>query len=146
VLKEAGVVKLQAALAQVQLSLNDLVASSCQSITTTTTPTRTTCLGHYWPIGNQSVTDTITGKQATSLGLPQFFSDRNGLADGAILVNSTFSAWQLPVDTYVQGDTTVTLWVKGNEKCSSFYSGFLQNSVFGNLYFKILKILNKHFV
>jgi hypothetical protein len=68
------------------------------------------------------VTDTITGKQATSLGSPQFVPDRNGLANGAILVNSTASSWQLPVDTYFQGDTTVTLWVK--TICSSSYVPF----------------------
>jgi hypothetical protein len=87
------------ALAQIQKSLNDLVALSCQSTkpstSTTTASTTVKCLGHYWPIGNQTVKDTITGQQATSLGSPQFVADRNGLADGAILVNSTCQSWHL---------------------------------------------------
>jgi hypothetical protein len=78
------------------------------------------------------VTDTITGKQATSLGSPQFVPDRNGMANGAILINSDSSSWQLPVDAYFQGDTTVTMWVKGNENCSSMLS---RSSVFCNYNF-----------
>jgi hypothetical protein len=39
-------------------------------------------------------------------------ADRNGVLNGAILVNSSSSAWQLPVDTYFQSDSTITLWVK----------------------------------
>jgi hypothetical protein len=115
-----------AALAKIQQSLNDLVASSCQSpITstktstrTTTVPTSTKCVGHYWPIENQKVTDTITGKQATSLGSPQFAPDRNGIAYGAILINSTSSVWQLPADNYFQGDTSVSMWINNKKPCT----------------------------
>jgi hypothetical protein len=129
-----------AALAQIQQSLNNLIATSCQSSTTPTKPSTSTttsptggakCVGHYWPIGNQMVTDIVTGKQATSLGSPQFVTDRNGSANGAILVNSTSSAWQLPVDTYFQGDTTVTLWVKAN-------AAYCSDSAFGNCYIFLL--------
>jgi hypothetical protein len=70
--------------------------------------------------------DLVTASQATSLGSPQFVPDRNGVANSAILVNSSSSAWQLPVDTYFQGDTTVTLWVK---TMSIFYY-----EAFGNFY------------
>jgi hypothetical protein len=103
-------------------------ATSTSTTTTTSTSTRSTssttttlsstttapssCAGHYWPIGNNAVTDTITGLSATSLGSPQFVTDRNGVANGAIWVNSLTTAWQLPVDTYYQGDTTVTMWLK----------------------------------
>jgi hypothetical protein len=53
----------------------------------------------------------ITGENATSSS-PQFVTDRSGVAKGAIQVNSSASAWQLPPGRYFQGDTTVTMWVK----------------------------------
>jgi hypothetical protein len=128
-----------AALAQIQQTLNDLVTSVCQSTTTTTktstittiSPTTTKCVGHYWPIGDQMVTDKITGKQATSLGSPKFVPDRNGLANQAILVDDYFSSWQLPEDTYFQGDTSVSMWVK-RTYCTLSVTPM---SVFGNDYF-----------
>jgi hypothetical protein len=87
--------------------------STTTTSTATTNQIKTTCSGHYWPIANQTVTDVITGLNATSLGSPQFVTDRNGVANGAIWVNGTMAtAWQLPVDTYFQGDTTITMWVK----------------------------------
>jgi hypothetical protein len=79
----------------------------------TTAPTTTSCLGHYWPIANRTVIDTITGQLATSKGSPKFVADRNGQANGAIWVNGSLAtAWQLPAGIYIQGDTTVTMWVK----------------------------------
>jgi hypothetical protein len=110
---------------QVKLDMNStyssMISGMCSiatTVTTTSTSTKSTtttvqsCAGHYWPIANQSVTDVITGLNATSLGSPQFVTDRNGVANGAIWVNSIATAWQLPVDTYYQGDTTVTMWLK----------------------------------
>jgi hypothetical protein len=113
-----------------QQSLAGLVASvkdtysSC-SVTTTVSPFTTTtsasacassasvpCLVHYWPIRKQSVTDTITCKNATSSN-PLFAKDRFGVANEAIWVNSSAAnGWHLPQSKYFQGDTTVTMWVK----------------------------------
>jgi hypothetical protein len=93
---------------------------STSTSTTTSTPTTSTttpsskvspCLTHYWPIG-KTVTDVITGQSATSKS-PLFAADRNGITSAALWVNgSEATSWQLPVDTYFQGDTTVTMWVK----------------------------------
>jgi hypothetical protein len=95
---------------------NSTTTTSTTTSTTTTTTAATSltspCLAHYWPIDNKTVLDVITGQFSTSKGSPQFVTDRNGLASGAILLNSSSSAWQLPVDTYFQGDTTITMWVK----------------------------------
>jgi hypothetical protein len=86
------------------------------------------------------VTDIVTAKQATSLGSPQFVPDRNGVVNSAILVNSTFSAWQLPVDTYFQGDTTVTLWVKTMSVCLSSSSNYAAlGNFYSVLYFLVFK-------
>ena len=97
----------------------DVFIFCCQSCYTKTTETTSTvspvsssCMGHYWPIVNQAVKDTITGKSATNMGSPQFVADRFGAAKGAIQLDSNASAWKLPVDRYVMGDTTVTMWVK----------------------------------
>jgi hypothetical protein len=54
--------------------------------------------------------DTITGMQSVS-GSPTFVADRFGVANGAVLVNSVATAWQLPAAVYVQGDVTITMWV-----------------------------------
>jgi hypothetical protein len=114
-----SIAKLQKSIADLVTSAND-VFSSCSS-----PPTPIACLGHYWPIGNQSVTDTVTGKSATSNGSPRFISDRNGVADGALWVNgSAATAWQLPTDTYFQGDTTVTMWLKKSLCQSGSYGDF----------------------
>jgi hypothetical protein len=94
-----------------------VILSTALALLATTKPVVTLCLAHHWPIGNNAVTDAITGKSATSYGgSPQFAADRNGVINGAILVNSSSSAWKLPEDTYFQGDTTLTLWVKKNAR------------------------------
>jgi hypothetical protein len=133
-------------LAKLQQKMNDIVAttnslfSSCSSSTTTaiktTTPSTSTCspspaacLAHYWPIANSSVTDTITCKNATSVS-PRFASDRFGVANQAIWVNSAATAWSLPADFYYQGDTTTTMWVmkvdfQGTPHCN--------NNIYGSI-------------
>jgi hypothetical protein len=68
-------------------------------------------VSHYWPIGDNTVTDTITGKTAASKS-PQFSLDRYDVLNGAAWVDSDDSAWQLPAGAYFNGDTTVTMWVK----------------------------------
>jgi hypothetical protein len=75
----------------------------------------TSCVGNYWPIGNGAVTDLVGGKSANSTS-PVFVTDRFGIANGAIRVNNSFTAWKLPSAPYVQGATTITLWVLKN-KC-----------------------------
>jgi hypothetical protein len=84
---------------------------------------------------NQAVMDLVTASQATSLGSPQFVPDRNGVANSAILVNSSSSAWQLPVDTYFQGDTTVTLWAKRVSACPSGTDSAALGIFYSVLYF-----------
>jgi hypothetical protein len=69
----------------------------------------------------------ITGFKATSLW-PHFVTDRNGIENGATEINSTYNIWKLPVDTYFQGDTTVTMWVK---RIGS-YIGCLGSGTYGN--------------
>jgi hypothetical protein len=73
----------------------------------------TACVGNYWPVGNGAVTDVIGGKNATSSS-PLFVADRFGSTNGSIRVNSVATAWQLPSAPYVQGDTTITLWLLKN--------------------------------
>jgi hypothetical protein len=68
------------------------------------------CAGNYWPIGSGEVTDMIGGQSASSQS-PLFVADRFGAVNGAIRVNSAATSWQLPVDIYYQGDTTITMWV-----------------------------------
>jgi hypothetical protein len=135
---------------QVQLDMTSGVpTTSCTTLTTTTTATSTTtstsftststatttsnsatlsgCVGHYWPIGNRAVTDLITGRNGTSQ-TPQFVADRNGVANGAIWVNgSVETTWQLPADTYFQGDTTMTMWVKKIACISGSFGNHFKN-------------------
>jgi hypothetical protein len=117
----------QIKLDMVAVGIQTSTSEICETITTSTAATRVSgfsttgsadlpCVGNYWPIGNQSVTDVITGQGATS-DSPLFVTDRFGVTDGAIQVNSNANSWQLPAGKYFQGDTTVTLWVKKFE-CS----------------------------
>jgi hypothetical protein len=73
----------------------------------------TACVGNYWPIGNGAVTDLIGSKNATTSS-PVFVTDRFGSANGSIRVNSAATAWQLPSAPYIQGPTTITMWLSKN--------------------------------
>ncbi len=72
------------------------------------------CMSHYWPVEKGEVSDIIGGKDAKSMGEPQFVPDRFGIEDSAIHVNSEKSVWQLPTDTYFEGESTLTLWAYKN--------------------------------
>jgi hypothetical protein len=99
---------------------NTLLPETTTTATTTKSP-YPSCLAHYWSIENESVNDLVGGKHASSAS-PQFITDRNGMANGAILINSSSSIWQLPEHNYFQGDTTITMWVKKNACLNQAYS------------------------
>jgi hypothetical protein len=90
---------------------------STQTTTTSSYSSSVACAGHYWPIGKNAVTDVITGKNATSAS-PLFATDRFGVSNGAIQVNSGANAWRLPNDTYFTGDFTMTMWLYKKISCS----------------------------
>jgi hypothetical protein len=71
-------------------------------------------LVNYWPVMNGSVNDVIGGKHANS-SAPTFTTDKAGNANSAILINSATSIWRLPANSYINGDFTVTAWVKNND-------------------------------
>jgi hypothetical protein len=125
-----------------------ILTSTTTKSTQTTTPTSTTtvssssssigvaCAGHYWPIGNSTVTDMITGKNATSLGSPLFVKDRFGVAGGAFQVSNASNAWRLPNDTYFTGDFTMTMWLNkiscsSNSSKPGTYCNFLNTNIIG---------------
>jgi hypothetical protein len=93
-------------------------SSSTTEDFTSTNPN--SCVGNYWPVRNNAVEDMIGGKSAYS-PQPQFATDRFGALNGSVLVNSEISALVLPDGFYIQGDTTVTMWVK-KIICGGFFS------------------------
>jgi hypothetical protein len=74
---------------------------------------------------NLTFTDVIGGKNATKGNAqPGYIYDFDRFGDqvGAILVQDQASAWTLPAGNYIQGDTTITMWVKGG--CAAYYGNF----------------------
>jgi hypothetical protein len=93
-------------------------------------------------VENTVVLDVITNKTATS-SYPMFMNDRFGIKNGALSIVSEGTAWSLPEDTYIQGDTTVTMWVRKN-RCggsSTYFAPFGINYINSLTYnCKIFKI------
>jgi hypothetical protein len=81
-------------------------------------------MDHYWPVENKAVDDVVGNYSAQGNGLPEFAQDRFGVADGALKVHNTKSAWRLPPGNYFKGETTLTMWIK-KIICSSVYGTLL---------------------
>jgi hypothetical protein len=69
-------------------------------------------------VTNKTVNDKIAGKNAVTISNSKFAKDRFGVANGALLANST---WQLPAGIYFHGDFTFTAWLKKNECTDNKY-------------------------